>query len=626
MPIEPVSETSLTVGRTRGNARSILLSLFVLVALISIFWVPRFIPMAPSVSDSYIFGYNNRAGILLVVTFLAIGSFLFGRSCDAVPAEDDPAAIPNRVVAVWMLVFLLCAAGVYLLVRGVGGVGDSGYFIYRLKDLAAGKAPYTEFEFAYGPLLLYVPLTLMRVFGLDAETAYYIFLIVSTAAGVWLLAKIIELLDCPAERKKAIFVLFSLLSLPGLLWGVNHFLLRFIPPIYFALITDRIIRRQNNSRLVWGCVSAFAAAAITMLISPEQGTAFAFGCTSYLGLVGWRNGWLKSKPGSAIFLALCAAEAVIFWIAGREKLFATMKEFSSGGNSFPIIPSGHILFFFFCLAISGGWAISRIRSGLSADGRLSVLCVSAVLLFAALGRCDPFNVALDGCGILLVAAAVVTKRLWMLYQTAFIVFLVVLPTVSSCWLLQRQFALSALRHILTTEGIDRETWLDHIIEAGWRRAGITDVKTKLIRLKRGLQATDGGDSIQNSADISSSVLAPFGYSPYTFSNYHSSKVDLGYFYGTLNAYTPGAVARKVEELKSHPNMMLLLPDKYDDGCKVNAAANFKTIDILFAVPFRERARHEDSLYEPLCRYIDENYRVLHDPNAEGPPYGVWVHR
>lgn len=72
--------------------------------------------------------------------------------------------------------------------------------------------------------------------------------------------------------------------------------------------------------------------------------------------------------------------------------------------------------------------------------------------------------------------------------------------------------------------------------------------------------------------------------------------------------------------------MILLPVNFDNACKVNAAADAKTIRVLFAAPFREAARHEESLYEPLCEYIDNNYRLLHTPKADGPRYELWVRR
>ena len=49
---------------------------YVVIALAAIFYLPRLVPTAPSASDSYIFGYNNRIGILLLLFFVALGVIL----------------------------------------------------------------------------------------------------------------------------------------------------------------------------------------------------------------------------------------------------------------------------------------------------------------------------------------------------------------------------------------------------------------------------------------------------------------------------------------------------------------------------------------------------------------------
>src|SRR5262245_13525172 len=49
---------------------------YVFIAMAAIFYLPRLVPTAPSASDSYLFGYNNGAGIVLLLIFVALGAVL----------------------------------------------------------------------------------------------------------------------------------------------------------------------------------------------------------------------------------------------------------------------------------------------------------------------------------------------------------------------------------------------------------------------------------------------------------------------------------------------------------------------------------------------------------------------
>ena len=46
---------------------------YVLLSLLAISFVPKLVPSEPSASDSYLFGYNNRAGIILLLLLVAVG-------------------------------------------------------------------------------------------------------------------------------------------------------------------------------------------------------------------------------------------------------------------------------------------------------------------------------------------------------------------------------------------------------------------------------------------------------------------------------------------------------------------------------------------------------------------------
>jgi len=149
-------------------------SAFVASALLAVFLVPQFVAVPPSISDSYIFGYSNRTGILILSLCLVVGGF-FSKQLSfkfREAARGDP--IPRRIIWWWMIAFVSGGRGMYCVVRGMQGYAESKYFIDRVKMLAQGGRIYQDFEFAYGALFLYGPRILMG-FRLSVELSYFCF-------------------------------------------------------------------------------------------------------------------------------------------------------------------------------------------------------------------------------------------------------------------------------------------------------------------------------------------------------------------------------------------------------------------------------------------------------------------
>src|SRR5260370_23301317 len=52
-----------------------LLVVYFALSLFAIFYIPYFFPVWPSTSESYIFGYNNRVGVILLLLLASFGAF-----------------------------------------------------------------------------------------------------------------------------------------------------------------------------------------------------------------------------------------------------------------------------------------------------------------------------------------------------------------------------------------------------------------------------------------------------------------------------------------------------------------------------------------------------------------------
>jgi hypothetical protein len=117
--------------------------------------------------------------------------------------------------------------------------------------------------------------------------------------------------------------------------------------------------------------------------------------------------------------------------------------------------------------------------------------------------------------------------------------------------------------------------------------------------------------------------APFGYKPNRVGTYHSSTVDYGYYEGVENANTPRAVQRKIDELARHPDSKLLLPNRFEDLCRVNAGVQRHLITLFFFFPYTARAAHPISVHQPICDYIKGHYARVHPATEDNFEYELW---
>jgi hypothetical protein len=465
-------------------------------------------------------------------------------------------------------------------VRGMQGYAESKYFIDRVKMLAQGGRIYQDFEFAYGALFLYGPRILMG-FRLSVELSYFLFWLLCLAGGVWILALTLNMLDYPSERKVEIFHLLCLFSLPVLVTtGLNYTLLRFIPASYFGLLVQRMDGRGGRRHRTLAMLLSVGFMAVLLTISPEMALAYGAGTLGYFAVFGewdWRS--------AAAYTGLLAADAVVVLGANRLNVFATLKAFSSGGYNFPILPAGHILFFFFACSLVAIFVAARLREGSRGDGMLMVVAVSAGTLFAALGRCNIEHVGFAAIGIFIVASVLASNvpRVWGAYKMAFLVFFVVINSVYTLFVVP-----AVLNH---------------------RKALI-----------------HGAASIDRCpvpSDEKDTLWAPFGYGSSCVLGTHPFIVDTGYFWGLQNVWTPTAVNSKISEIRDRPEESLLLPKDFDAKCKNYPATERTVIRIQFVFPYRGTVKHQDNVVEPLCAYIDSHYRKTDVLGRESDEFAIW---
>jgi hypothetical protein len=377
----------------------ILWSAFGFLAYLAVFKLPfLFPPSVPTLSASYSAGFNNRVASIAAVLF-GITAFAIARR--RLEPVHQPCVRAYRVPtgALWMT---LLVHGSVLTIASVcvsqspHSYGEAWYFLNRLDQIAIfGNVPFSDFEFAYGPLLLYLP-ALVHWIGtplhLSIEWSYYFGLTVLSLTGVYGLFWTVNELIPGRHYKLIVFGLFALGLNPTM--GMNGMYFRFIGPYVALLLAERFDG--------WQRTFAFLSIASLLLfsISPEIGFAYSVGasglsiCRSLSGGAQWLACVIGAWVGPLLLLA----------VFGSGYL-QTFSAFSKGAQNFVIVPVPHILLFLVGLIFIIPLGAGRIPSSHWRENPalIGMLLCSVVLVPAALGRCDFGHVFLDGLGIILLS-------------------------------------------------------------------------------------------------------------------------------------------------------------------------------------------------------------------------------
>jgi hypothetical protein len=512
----------------------------------AVFGLPYLIPVSPSVSLSYAAGFNNHAAVV----FFILGSLLFAFLLPPRPnpvAEDRPL---TRAPLFWALLVIsvLCAVRLKITVPG-STIGEAPYFLDRLDHLSRGLLPYRQFEFAYGPLMLYPEAWTARLLHLSNTTGYSIVWFASWLIGVCMLWDLVRSIDIPTRRRAHIFALICMLTLPSFVsCGLNYTLLRTLCAAYVVLIVHRVCWKWQ--RPLWTGAAAILGVLFALGYSPEQGVGVALGLAVYLTWLALRVCRVFSWSALALTLAAFAAE---FVLADRLSMLRTMLSFSSGGFNFPLLPS-----FAICLVLASYLSaacvlVDRVRRGLVDSLTLPMVCAGAAMLPAAMGRCDigHFDSAWPAMlvGVFAIFSRTSVGRWWI--------------PVTWCVLAVPTAVAGILIACITARG--------HVIHP-----------------------TLPCDRI---------YLAPTGDllpSPCT---------DTGYYMGDINVVTPAQIQSKIDELAAHPDTPLLL--RPGATPQASFAARQDKMSSLYGSEgsfFVPRQRNPSLSLAPVAAYVVEHYR------------------
>jgi hypothetical protein len=599
---------------------------YVVGGLAAIFYLPSLVPLRPSMSDSYVFAYNNRAGAVLLLLLVAIGSvWTRGVNLKLSPTGASEPVTLRTLIATLGAVLFSCLA-MYMFVGRFGGFGESSYEIDRTWLLSQGRVPYVDFEWPFGIAFLYGPLFFSRMFSIGIVQAYYLFWIVNCVLGTVLLFAVINWIDYPSKFKSAIYLLiYGSWFLSILNMGTHYTLVRYTCPLFFVLVVHKFLKDEGARSRVYAALLAVAFTVVLLLISPETAIAYAFACMCIF-LLSDRS---RSRRTHAIFAGLLLALAAVFLAALKLHVLDTVKASGGGADSFPISPAPHFILFFTAIFLCGCYLFQRLSERVVHDNTIGLIAFSIPMIAAALGRCDPGHVLMNGLGIFLASMFYVSNysTAWKWYKAVFAVVLIVLPTLSGIWLYLPSIGKAGLIFLGDSSRdslIGRSaTYLgqEYLTKFGTAKQ---KAKFEAIIANPKLVASDRIDLTNIYPSWHGMFLAPFGYKPNGFGTYLSNQVDYGHFEGFENANTVDAIHEKLAEIESHPERALLLPDHFETSCQINLPAERLEISVLFAFPYFGKAVHTESVRQPVCDYILARYRLEQAPTLQSYGYGLWI--
>ncbi len=565
-----------------------LIAAYFTLALFAIFYIPYFFPVRPSTSESYIFGYNNTVGVVLLLLLASIGAIWTKGLNFNFSATGMSPKIPRKYLWMSLAVESAACAGMYLSTGRYGAFSEAEYDLSRTWLLSQGKHPFIDFEWSYGSGLLYLPKWLSDVTHLSIPQSYFLFWALASLAGIVLLYATINLIDFTSGHKTFIFICFSICALTGVVnMGVHYTWLRFLCPTYFILMIDKVGAVEGTTRAkVNAGVLALVFTAVLLLISPEVAIAHAFAC---LVVLYPRRQALRRREKLLVHLGMTVSLLVLFVCAMKLRILDSIVSKGQGTDSFPIIVAPATLFYFCAVFICACYVVQRAFRADIRDNTIALIAFSVPMTVAALGRCDPGHILLNGVGFFIAVFfyASTSGRMWKLYCAGFV----------ACFL-----TVGPLR------GIQMQS---HIFAFGSLPVFPQNAAPASLY-------PEGPRS--NAAGF---LEAPFGYRPEASGFYFSPQIDYGYYENLVDVSTPPAYQRKISELQEHPQRSILLPPGAFRSCEVHDRNLRIFIGLLFDFPYTAKAVHRESVRKPLCDYVISHYTLQVPASAENFQYELW---
>ena len=378
-----------------------------LSTVVCVFGLPfLFPPSHPSLSAAYTSGFNNRVATV-AAALISLATLAFAWRSQPISSSTpvlDRSPVDRKVLtgALTLCAAFTLALG-WLLTRAGVAYNDNLYFLEYMDEVSRYHLHiYKDFDFLYGPLLLYFPVALhvlLRPWHVGTHGSYYLALASMQLLGITLLYYTLAALPLSKRSRTHLLCLFTFCVLCPLL-GLNYTLVRSLLPFSTLLFITRV------KQPFYLAAAFFLGELLQLAVSPELGVAFAAGACFYAGC----ESFIHTRAFLPAVAAPPLAIAAFLGVVGKSYL-NSISQFSSGSLNLIVEPLPYILFFLFAVV----WLVPRMlgqRMQIDAGQTipmLSLFVVSLALLPAAFGRCDPLHVFFNGTGFYLLAAVAVSS-------------------------------------------------------------------------------------------------------------------------------------------------------------------------------------------------------------------------
>ncbi len=397
-------------GAPRAPVLRLWLFLIVASCLFGVFALPWLVPFgeAPIVSESQAVGFSNRAALVsLVVAALALAAMAYFRGgpapCQWLMRRRDQVERLDRRTIILALVGTAAFAVAMAAFFGRYPIMDARYMVDRMWCAASGATIYRDFEFSYGPALLYPQVglyQLVRGLGWGLHAAYYVWYVAMQVVGVLLLVIVLDRVAMPLRVKRSLFWGIGAFAAIQPTLGVNYALVRFLPP--FVLLPLVIGAARGRRGVVAGPAVGIGAVALCLLISPETGIALF--AALVIGLA-----WLGLRAAPRFFgqlaVLVIGAGAAIATVGGTGMIGG----FLAGAMAFPVLPGpGALLFVAAVLVVAWGAGRVALRDDpFDGSAALAWLALTLAMSAAAFARADVAHIFWNGLGAWIIAPAVI---------------------------------------------------------------------------------------------------------------------------------------------------------------------------------------------------------------------------
>jgi hypothetical protein len=447
-----------------------------------------------------------------------------------------------------------------------------------------GGRLFRDFEFAYGPLMFYLPVWISRIFHLTLANSYYLAWTVQWGLGGWVLWKTVTIAAKGTPHARVIYQLLWVFFLSSVLdSGTNYTPLRFASPLLFALVVWNLYTRGARHLVTFSLASAAATA--LLFYSPEQGIVFTVGTLLYF-LVCVRS----RRPGTLAALGLfCCVMAGALWLALKVGDLDNMFTVGAGVMNIPILFSFQTLVLLLLVVVSGCVVVAGFRTRASSHPLLYLICLSVVSTPAAFSRADVGHIIINTLGAL-IASLVVLSQYPKAWQWTWLSFATVIVLVSYA---HAHYCLGDIRQ-----------------------------EEVFFKLTYNPQTRHDPDPTTVPLPERTNLFAPLGVRRQLTHVPHDPLIITGR-YPWLTLTSQGRVQEKIDELKVHPDWPLLLPTREPPSCAEDSNGMRLVLKRILLAPYIPKPRGNINAGVPFCDYLQTHYVPS---NYQSPVLGyfVWV--